>query len=337
MKRKTILGVAISVIMILALTLVSACGPTSPIPTSPIPTSPIPTPSDTTPPEVSSTIPDSDATEVAINSTVSITFSEAMDPLTLTDATFTLKQGTTPVLGTGTYAGVTAIFTPDVDLTASTNYTATITTGVEDLAGNALADPYVWSFTTGATPDTTAPEVNSTTPDGDATEVSSTIGATPEWNRARLSARFYPGAIIGRAVPALYTTAPEVSSTIGATPDTTAPEVSSTIPDSDATDVDISSAITAVFSEAMNPLTVTDVTFTLKQGDTDVTGAVTYAGVTATFTPDVDLTANTNYTATITTGVEDLAGNALADPYVWSFTTGATPDTTAPEVSSISR
>jgi hypothetical protein len=99
---------------------------------------------------VSSTIPDSDATDVDISSAITAVFSEAMDPLTLTTATFTLKQGTTPVLGTGTYAGVTAIFTPDVDLTASTNYTATITTGVEGLAGNALASNFVWSFTTGA-------------------------------------------------------------------------------------------------------------------------------------------------------------------------------------------
>ena len=54
------------------------------------------------------------------------------------------------MLGTVTYAGTGAIFAPASDLTASTVYTATITTGAKDLAGNALASDYVWSFTTGA-------------------------------------------------------------------------------------------------------------------------------------------------------------------------------------------
>src|SRR5207249_4956488 len=81
------------------------------------------------------------------------------------------------------------------------------------------------------------------------------------------------------------------------------------------------------------PLTITTVTFTLRQGTTPVTGTVTYAGVTATFNPLNTLAPNTIYTATITTGARDLAGNALISDFVWSFTTGATPDTTAPTVS----
>src|ERR1700745_1092602 len=92
------------------------------------------------------------------------TFSEAMDPLTTTTVTFTLKQGTTPVLGTVTYAGVTATFNPLSALAPNTTYTATITTGAMDLAGNALANSFVWSFTTGATLDTTAPTVSFTVP-----------------------------------------------------------------------------------------------------------------------------------------------------------------------------
>jgi hypothetical protein len=50
---------------------------------------------------------------------------------------------------------------------SGTNYTARITTGAKDLAGNALAADKVWSFT-GATTDVTAPTVTFTTPaDGD--------------------------------------------------------------------------------------------------------------------------------------------------------------------------
>src|SRR5205823_5125465 len=96
-------------------------------------------------------------------------FSEPMDPLTATTVTFILKQGTTPVAGTVTYAGVTATFNPLNNLAPNTTYTATITTGAKDLAGNALPGNFVWNFTTGATLDTTAPTVSSTVPANAAT------------------------------------------------------------------------------------------------------------------------------------------------------------------------
>jgi hypothetical protein len=71
-----------------------------------------------------------------------------MDPLTINNATFTLRQGTTVVAGTVSYAGVTATFDPSSTLAPSTTYTATVTTGARDLAGNALATDFSWSFTT---------------------------------------------------------------------------------------------------------------------------------------------------------------------------------------------
>jgi hypothetical protein len=37
--------------------------------------------------------------------------------------------------------------TPVSELDPSTTYTATLTTGAEDMAGNALASSVVWSFT----------------------------------------------------------------------------------------------------------------------------------------------------------------------------------------------
>jgi len=102
------------------------------------------------PPTVVLVDPADVATLVAIDRTVLATFSEPMDPLTLTDLTFTvIEQGGTPVLGVVTYAGNTATFTPSIYLLPSTQYTATITTGATDLAGTALESLYVWSFTTG--------------------------------------------------------------------------------------------------------------------------------------------------------------------------------------------
>src|SRR5438876_318797 len=66
-------------------------------------------------------------------------------------------QGTTPVAGTVSYADGTATFTPTGNLAPLTTYTATISTGVRDLAGNPLTSDMSWSFTTGVAPDTTAP------------------------------------------------------------------------------------------------------------------------------------------------------------------------------------
>ena len=112
------------------------------------------------------------------------------------------------------------------------------------------------------------------------------------------------------------------SFTTGAAADTTAPTVSSTVPADAATGVSASQNIAATFSEAMNPSTITTVTMTLRRGVTPVAGTVTYAGNTATFTPANVLDLNTVYTARVTTGATDVAGNPLANAFVWSFTTG---------------
>lgn len=127
---------------------------------------------DTTPPTVISTIPAAGATGVSTGSTLSATFSEAMDPATISTTTFTLAQGATPVTGSVTYAGTTAIFAPAAGLLANTLYTGTITTGAKDLAGNALVSNFVWTFTTGAGADTTPPTVIATTPANGAQSVS---------------------------------------------------------------------------------------------------------------------------------------------------------------------
>ena len=105
---------------------------------------------DLTLPMVNSTDPLNNATGVASNKVVALTFSKEMNPVTITSVTFTLMQGTTAVPGTVASSGATATFTPTSLLAANTTYIATITMGAKDLAGNALAANTVWSFTTAA-------------------------------------------------------------------------------------------------------------------------------------------------------------------------------------------
>ena len=219
---------------------------------------------DTTRPTVVSTIPAHLATGVLRNRNIIATFSEAMNPDTISATTFTLLNGITPIAGAVTYTALskTATFNPTSDLAISTEYTANITIGVKDLAGNTLAITRTWSFTTGSTTDTTAPVVTATSP-------------------ANI-----------------------------------------------ATGVFINASIDATFSEAINPATISTTTFTLVgPGAVTVPGTAALATLTATFAPDSNLTANSVYTATITTGVKDLAGNALASNYIWTFTTDITVGT----------
>ena len=104
--------------------------------------------------------------------------------------------------------------------------------------------------------------------------------------------------------------------------DVTAPTITLTIPAADLTGVVRNANIFAIFSEEMDPATITGVTFTLKQGGTPVIGVVTYTGLAATFNPTGDLAASTIYTAKVTVGAKDLSGNALVADKTWSFTTG---------------
>lgn len=113
-----------------------------------------------------------------------------------------------------------------------------------------------------------------------------------------------------------------------AVPDTTPPTVTATTPTAGATGVSVGNSITATFSEAIDPATINNNTFELRNsGGTQITATVTYNSTnnTATLTPSSFLAVSTSYTATVkggTTGVKDLAGNALATNYTWTFTTG---------------
>ena len=132
---------------------------------------------DTVRPTVTLVVPAAGATAVASNSRVSATFSEDMNPATVSGSSFTLNNTTlgTPVAGTVAYsvASRTAIFTPSAasGLPANTLFTATVTTAATDLAGNALAVATSWSFTTAALADTTRPTVLSTVPAAGASNV----------------------------------------------------------------------------------------------------------------------------------------------------------------------
>ena len=137
---------------------------------------------DTTPPTVTSKSPTSGATGVAVGSSITATFSEAVQSATVTGTTFTLKNSAgTSIPGTVTYdaALITATFKPSAPLAYSTSYTASLSNGIKDIAGNGLTpNPTRWSFTTAR--DTISPTVTTKAPLAGATGivVSSSVTAT---------------------------------------------------------------------------------------------------------------------------------------------------------------
>ncbi|WP_291097633.1 MULTISPECIES: Ig-like domain-containing protein [unclassified Flavobacterium] len=303
-------------------------------------------------PTVILTDPLPNATGVALNKVISATFSVPMDPLTINATTFTVKQGTTPVLGTITYTDTKASFTPSAPLAANTVYTATITKGAKNVAGTEMASDYVWSFTTDI-----RPIVVSTDPAPNATGVplNKVISATfnMPMNPLTLNATtftvkqgaitvlgtyaysgstvsFTPSAPLAENTTYTATITTGAQNTVGTglasdyvwnftTPGR--PIVVSTDPLPNATGVALNKVISATFNMPMNPLTLNATTFTVKQGAIPVLGTYTYSGSTVSFTPSAPLAQNTVYTATITTGAQNTVGIGLASDYVWNFTT----------------
>ena len=128
---------------------------------------------DTTPPTVAGKSPPPSATNVVTSTNVTATFSEPVQLVSGTTFKLKLAGTTTAVSSTVTYdsATMTATLQPDAALTAGTKYTATLTSGIEDLARNFLSTT-TWSFTAaGSPPDTTPPTFTSGTPAGNTTSI----------------------------------------------------------------------------------------------------------------------------------------------------------------------
>ncbi|MGD9723480.1 MAG: DUF4082 domain-containing protein [Pirellulales bacterium] len=161
-------------------------------------------PVDTTVPTVVGFSPTSGATNVATSSTVTVTFSEAMDASTINSTTVRLLDGATPVVASVSYNAATnaATLTPSAALANSTSYTISVTggaSGVKDLAGNPLASTVTSSFTTAAVTPTTFTLFNNTgTPavidSGDAQPVELGVKIRADVNGYITGIRFYKAA-----------------------------------------------------------------------------------------------------------------------------------------------
>jgi len=204
---------------------------------------------DTIKPTVTSSSPVKSATGVAKNSVVTINFSENIDCTTVNTTNVTMSTGGWTF---GSCNGSTATFNTSgqTDLTA---YTVTVTTAVQDVAGNAL-DP------------------------------ANTLNVID------------------------YTTG-----------DTTPPTISSTFPTNGATGVALDGLVNIVFNENINCATANTTNIT---SDSPGWSLASCGGTTASFNT-LGQANGTLYNVNVTTNVTDTAGNPLASPYPFSFTTVA--------------
>jgi hypothetical protein len=149
---------------------------------------------DTTPPGVASSSIVNGASGVATNVKIGVFFSEPMDPTSINTTTFTLSSGTTSVVGTVSYTGGAAFFAPAAALTASSSYTATVTTAARDLAGNGLTSNFTLNFTTGAGAQLLVPAVLSTSPASGAGGIGTSQPITVTFNETMDPASITPSA-----------------------------------------------------------------------------------------------------------------------------------------------
>ena len=106
---------------------------------------------DSVPPDLVSRSPQINEAGIATSTVVTATFNEPIAVSTVADESFSIKRNNITVAGSVSYNAetFTASFVPEAELEAEAEYTVTLTSGLEDVAGN----PYggtTWTFTTGS-------------------------------------------------------------------------------------------------------------------------------------------------------------------------------------------
>ncbi|MEM9894916.1 MAG: Ig-like domain-containing protein, partial [Bacteroidota bacterium] len=133
-------------------------------------------PADNTPPMITARNPADDATDVAVNTNVTITFSENISLINPGVVRLRRSVGNGIIITSNSVTGNTLTINPNSDLANNTGYYITIDAGaIEDLAGNdfaGISGTTAYNFTTVAPADNTPPIVSSSVPNNGQTGVS---------------------------------------------------------------------------------------------------------------------------------------------------------------------
>ena len=322
-------------------------------------------PSVSAPPQVSSFQPAAGATGVARGSTVSATFSRAMDSASLTSSTFTLSGPSGTVPATVSYDATTraTTLTPASPLAYSTTYTAQLASSVRSLDGVPLGSPISWSFTVAAPVPT---QVTSVVPADGSAEVgpsavsratfsksidpttltsstftltgpSGAVSGSVSYDDTTRTASFTPtaGLAAGSYTARLAATITATDQSTLGTPYswtytvvvTPAPQVAATSPANADTGVTRDAVVTATLNRLIDPNSLTTTTYHLKASDgTVVPASLAYNPSTKT----ISLSPSSTLGGSAVYTAEITSGLTAQDgtPFpatTWSFTTGACP------------
>jgi len=254
-------------------------------------------------PEVVSVSPVDGSVGVSVLASVTVNFNTPMNCNSLTPASFLLNAVNLVHIHAGRVdcLGTSATFTPLAALSSNTRYAIRFVGPIRAVNGKPFDVKFRTVFTTGtsATPDVIPTPMPTSTG-------SPAIGQTPT-----------PAATATPAAPAVISSDPAVLGCNGQGLGTTR-------------------GVAVTFNQPMRPATLMAAgTFTITSpSGTPVAGSVSYDPVNhiAIFTPAANYPAGAHLTATVTTAARGASGSPMATDYVWTFTTGASPDTSAPIV-----
>lgn len=316
---------------------------------------------DSTPPEVVWTDPAAGALDVQVSTEplytdeigpvyppiLSLGFSESLSATTVTTQSVYLTKAGGSVAPSSVMVdnyNNQVILAPRAPLQSGVTYTVAATIDVRDIAGNPMAEPFAFSFTT---LDLTPPEAAETSPADGAIGVSLdapiVITFTESISQASLNLVLTPslemtftwnaaGTVVTAAhAPFAETTtysatvmaedlagnkmtqAEEWSFTTG---EFTPPAVVQVSPAYGAIDVPLDAPIIITFTEPIAPASLN----LILTPPLAMNATWNAAGTVATVT-HAPFTGKTSYAATVLNGVADLAGNVMVDEYIWHFST----------------
>ncbi len=257
---------------------------------------------DTSAPVIISRLPGAGAAAAPQDGPVSVTFSETMNPATITSSTFRLRASgdSEYVPATVSYAGTTAILQPSGPLSPSTTYEVSVLGTVADLAGNLLGATDTWTFNTVAA-DTTPPTVTNRVPSAGATGVTPNAAVNVTFSETMNAASITTSTIRLRALGA----STDVSATVSYADTTATLQPSSPLSPSTTYQVTVAASVTDL---AGNPLgtpstwsftTVVDTappTVTNRVPSAGATGVALNTAVNVTFSETMNAASITNST-----------------------------------------